>query len=150
MDKEKSIQRLKEQLEAIDEVKSSSFDAPEFKKWRRGTRIVIERVFGERSKQILESQNITFFCGVAYPGMPDDADEEAFQSGVTSAKALLESMIQEVEEFGASAESSGSQLEAPERVTLVWLRQHAPVRLWLTAVSILFAAFIGDLRALER
>lgn len=104
MDIPKLIQVLREQASAIDQMKSLSAEEPEFKKWCRNTRVVIERAFGKEASQVLEFQNISFFCGVAYPGMPDNVEEQAFASGLRSAKALLESMIQELQEYGPHSE----------------------------------------------
>ena len=90
--KSKAIERLRRALNAIPALKSAQNDSPEFEKWQRDTRIAISRIFGEGSSHVAEFMSI-FDSSVLF----NDTQEEHVQN-LGSASALLESMIEEIEE----------------------------------------------------
>lgn len=47
MDENKSIELLKKQQELIPQLKQKSRKAPEFDEWKRDTRIIIKKIFGD-------------------------------------------------------------------------------------------------------
>ena len=97
--KAKAIERLRRSLDAIPELKQLPHDSPKFEKWQRDTRVAMGNIFGENSKNTKEFERISYHPGVYYPDMPDSDFQERYVSGLDSAAAMLESMIEEVEEY---------------------------------------------------
>ena len=57
-DKAKALERLRKALGRVPELKGLRSGSPEFKKWRRDTRIAIANTFGDKSGQVVEFNNI--------------------------------------------------------------------------------------------
>lgn len=93
-------QLLTRQIEAIRALSSVESSSPEFQKWKRNTEIVIERIFGASSRHLPDFKNISFRCGVYFSGMDPNSDFNACQRGLERTKVILESMIEEIEQFG--------------------------------------------------
>ena len=98
-DKGKSIDRLQRALNAIPELQVRRHDSPEFKKWRRDTEVAIENTFVGESRHIGDFKKIGYSPFLIYPGMPESDYHRAYLGGLKSAAALLESMIDEIEEY---------------------------------------------------
>ena len=118
--KSKAIERLRRALDAISELKQLSYDSPKFTKWRRDTRIAITNTFGG------ESHHIRDFTDIHYSPMVFPASEPTLQNvyvmGLESAAPVLESMIDEIEEYweddkltAASVPESSSASQENER-----------------------------------
>ena len=95
----KAIARLQRALEKIPELKQKQADSPEFKKWRRNTEVAIIKTFGSDSSHISTFKNIGFSPGAFFFGMPDSAFQKAYVRGLESVAPILESMIEEIEEY---------------------------------------------------
>ena len=85
--KAQAIERLQKALDAIPALEGLDTDSPEFKRWWRSTEIAITNTFGDESYHIREFYNIGYFSSFA-----------SYLRGLKSATALLQSMIEEVEE----------------------------------------------------
>lgn len=96
MDKETAKEKLKRQ---IDQTSTLQRNSPEFKKWRRDTELVIEHVFGLNTRHIQDFRAIRF-TPTSYSMIdPDPAFESAFRAGIGSSRAILESMVGELDEY---------------------------------------------------
>ena len=97
--KAKAIERLQRALDAIPELKNlrGRDDSPEFKKWRRNTQVAITNTFGNESSHIRDFKNIVFF-GEIYRHARQES-KQAMWNGLESAAAVLESMIEEINEY---------------------------------------------------
>ena len=95
--KAKAIERLRKTLDEIPELKQLRNDSPQFKKWRRNTRVTITNTFGSDSNHIAEFINVNYILFVI--GASDSEHQKAYARGLESAKAILESMIDEIEEY---------------------------------------------------
>lgn len=100
MEAEKAKTLLGRQIEAIANLSGLESHTPEFKKWKRNTEIVIEKIFGKPSRHLKDFLKISFDPGLYYQGMSPDSGLRACQSGLKGAQAILESMIEEIQEFG--------------------------------------------------
>ena len=96
--KSKAIERLQRLLDKILEMKQLSEDSPKFEKWQRDTRVAIGKIFGEASRNVKEFEEIFFHPSVSYFDMPDSEFQASYLSGLDSATAMLESMIDEIDE----------------------------------------------------
>ncbi len=92
-------------LGQITELWHLSRRSPEFMRWRRSTEIAISNTFGENSPHIQEFYNINFSPSRVVPGMDDSAYVRAYQRGLGETKALLESMVEEIEDYWSEATS---------------------------------------------
>ena len=97
--KSKARERLRKALDAIPELRNLQSDSPEFKKWKRDTRLALTNTFGDDSNHIHEFDVIDYYGPVWYPGAPDSVFQEAYAEGLESAAALLASMLEEIEEY---------------------------------------------------
>lgn len=97
--KAKAIERLQKALRGLPELDSESLDSPAFEKWRRDTEIAITHTFGEKSRHLVDFRNIRYGLQVAFSGTPDSAFKRAYLDGLRSAKAVLQSMVEEVQDY---------------------------------------------------
>ena len=95
--KAKALERLRKALDAITELKNLRYRSPEFKKWQRDTRVAISNMFGDESHNIFDFTNIRFS---PIGRLSDDSEYRAiYLRDLQSAASLLESMIEEIEEY---------------------------------------------------
>lgn len=97
--KDKAIQRLQRVLDAIEDLKQRHDGSSEFKKWRRNTEIAITNTFGEDSRHVKEFTNISYSLSLVSSSTTDSDWQEAYIDGLDSATAILQSMIEEIEEY---------------------------------------------------
>lgn len=95
----KAIERLRKVLDTIPELKKLPHGSPQFEKWRRNTRVAITNTFGNDSQHITDCDNIHFSLTVI-TNLTDDSDfQAAYEEGLESATSVLESMIEEINEY---------------------------------------------------
>ncbi|MDP3404007.1 MAG: hypothetical protein Q8S03_04895 [Brevundimonas sp.] len=100
----------------------------DFTKWQRDTEVAIERIFGDQSRHLNEFKDIRFSLSVWISGMPDSAFTEAQTGGLRTAVVVLQSMIDEIEEYDRN---DGEVSPAPDTLNLIeriCLRFHAVAR----------------------
>ena len=97
--KDTAIQRLQRALDAIVDLKQRRNGSSEFEKWRRNTEIAIANTFGEDSRHVKDFTKISYILPIMTASTPDSAWQRAYISGLESATSVLQSMIEEVEEY---------------------------------------------------
>lgn len=99
-DKSKALARLRNALEKIPELKRQGYKSPDFQKWERNTRVAVQHTFEDESK-VTDFTEINYSSTVfAIGGDNDDGRyQKAYENGLRSAEAVLESMIDEVDEY---------------------------------------------------
>jgi Predicted nucleotide-binding protein containing TIR-like domain len=90
------LKRAKNYVSALDRVPRFS---PEYKKWARDTDVAIEYIFGEKSRHSKEFRGISYGPFAITANTPDSVFDQTFKKGLEQAEVILESMIQEVEEY---------------------------------------------------
>lgn len=97
--KHTAVIRLSRSLDRIEELKSYSINSPQFTKWRRDTEIAIENVFGD--EKIEDFKKIRFTPMSYIPGHPDLQLQMHihYKRGLDNASAIIESMVDEVNEY---------------------------------------------------
>ena len=100
INKEEAIQKMKGLEDKIDSLKNeyNTLKSPEFKKWKRKTEITLKYIFGEKSGHIKEFMKIYFYPSTLGP-WTDNKRITVFQNDLENAKVLLNSMIEEIEEY---------------------------------------------------
>ena len=97
--KAKAIERLRKALDQIPELKQLQRASPEFQKWRRNTQVAITNAFGNDSQHIADFNKISFSLSVFTSVTPESQFQRAYVRGLESAESVLQSMIEEIEEY---------------------------------------------------
>lgn len=101
--KTKAIERLQKVLEAIPELKLLQHGSPDFKKWYRKAQVAITNTFGEESRHIADFNHISFYSRVVIVGVSEEQrnseEQRDYVQGLEVATPILESMIEEIEEY---------------------------------------------------
>ena len=107
--KAEAMRRLRVALDKIPDLKKSERESSEFDKWHRNTRIAIENVFGAESDHVKEFTKIDYYPIIGGPIVITDSTsdnnsrnherQEYYIRALGRAATLLESMIEEIEEY---------------------------------------------------
>ena len=114
--KAKAIERLQKALDAIPELRElqDRDSSPEFKKWRRNTEIAITKTFDEDPSHIKDFKSISYLGVINLSRRtPDYEHQQAYLRGLDLAASVLESMIEEIEEYW-KPETAEDMLEQEE------------------------------------
>jgi hypothetical protein len=100
MTKREAIEKLTALIARIPDLeKQKGSESEDFKKWRHDARAVLKYVFPNEGEYVKEFDAIRYHLGVFSTGTPESAFHEAFRSGLRSARAMLQSRIDEVDQF---------------------------------------------------
>ena len=97
--KSEAIERLQKVLDEIPALKQLQEESPQFKKWKRNTRVAITKTFRNDSQQIKDFDEIDFSLTVMSHLTHGSEFQEAYEEGLESAASVLESMIEEIDEY---------------------------------------------------
>ena len=111
-----AIERLERVQEEINNLEQLSHRSPEFDKWNRNSRIVIANTFGEDSGHVTEFSNISFSPFMFAAGGSDSQFQQPYLRGLATARAILESMVDEVREYWKDYADSASSDVLQEQV----------------------------------
>ncbi len=105
--KAKALERLRRALDAIPELRElqDRSSSPELKKWRRNTQIAITSTFGDKSRHIKDFDRVGYWSMII--NASDWEEQKAYVEGLESAAAILESMIEEIEEYWEPVTAKG-------------------------------------------
>ena len=113
-DEAKALERLRRALREAEELKynNTNGDSPEFSKWYRRTKLAISSVFGEDSSHVKEFTRISFHSGMITHNEYEDEirNRKVHMTGLQTSCSLLESMIEEIEEYWE--EENGAQISS--------------------------------------
>ena len=93
--KSQAKDRIKRALDQIPELMQMDSGSQEFIKWKRSTQIAITNTFGDNKDHLREFDSIRFTPIV----LKADLFQGAYEEGLARAKATLESMLEEIEEY---------------------------------------------------
>ena len=96
-----ALARLRTALESIPKLTRLRHDSQAFAKWRRKTDIAVTNTFGNKTRHVHEFGSIRYSQSelVALTTRTPDPYQEAYLRGLASAETLLESMIEEIEDY---------------------------------------------------
>lgn len=115
MEKRKAIEKLKRQLGAIEELRNKTYKSPEFDKWRRDTKIALERIFGEEERHVYEFSHHISYTVPIVGNVPPERRHKAYLDGLTSAQTLLQSIIDEITEYWQDEDIAAEGFYAPAK-----------------------------------
>ena len=131
--KSKALGRLQKAKGEIAPLKESPRFSPEFKKWKRNCEVAIEKTFVSEEHYVDEFKNISYSPSMAFSGMSDSVYQRKFEAGLDSADSMLESMIEEIEEYWdeeddvqAKSVSENYDLKSNEKIFVVHGREEGP------------------------
>ncbi len=114
-DKARAKGRLQRALDAIPDLKQLRREAPEFEKWRRDTKVAIVNTFGDSSPNVTDFDKIRFSPTYLAPrGIREDQTRQASLRGLDSTAAILQSMVDEIEEYWEDDNQQADSFEVPE------------------------------------
>ena len=108
LSKSDALRRIERALEEIPRLKQMRSRSPDFQKWQRNTQIALQYTFGDGSSQVEEFANVRYAPMVLGAGT---SIEPYYQSGLNRAGAMLESMIEEIEEYWPDEEIESAPIE---------------------------------------
>lgn len=126
--KSQALSRLKRALEAIPHLQALKYDSSEFEKWHRNTEVAIEYTFGQKSRHVRDFQRIVYSPMIVTADTSSSSFQHCYASGLTSASSVLQSMIEEVEEYwrddSSPAESTAKQDRSADGVKVFVIHGH--------------------------
>jgi len=117
------LEVLKNRAQQLLNMSSGSQD---FKKWHRDTEVAIERIFGKGTRHSQDFKDISYSLSIFSTGTPDSEFEAAYRRGVSTAITVIESFVDEIEEYWKeeSDETQAVELGAVEKIRQVIGRFH--------------------------
>lgn len=112
--KPKAIERLKSARVEIPKLKELPRFSPEFEKWRRNTEIAIENTFGKEGRHVDDFTRLNYWLAIFSTDTPDYKFQQSYEKGLESASTVLESMIEEIEEYW-DGEDNAERLYSSQR-----------------------------------
>lgn len=121
------LEALKDRAQPLLNIPSGS---QEFKKWYRDAEVAIERIFGEGARHLQDFKDISYSLGCFTTGTPDYEFEDAYKRGVNTAITVIESFVDEIEEYWQEKEIEPQvvKLGAVEKIKLIITRFHLVAR----------------------
>lgn len=110
MDKSEAINDLQEKIVKIKTFQDGNFSisSPEFKKWQRDTEVLIECIFGVHTRHIADFKKVRFSpMRVTFKTVVHD-HVEAFNEGIETVSAILESFIDEIDKYWENGQHCSS------------------------------------------
>ena len=131
--KSQALERLQKAKSEIAKLKELPRFSPDFKKWKRNCVVAIEKTFVGEEHNVEEFKNISYSPMMAFAGMSDSVYQRNYLEGLDSADSMLESMIEEIEEYWvkeddvqAKSRSAKDDLKSKEKVFVVHGRDEGP------------------------
>ena len=116
MKKDEAIEKLKRQIDLIDNLKTGTSYSPEHKKWLRDTEVAIQHIFESEGRHLGDFRTIRY----SYPrvGATDDEHQKAYLNGLDEASLVLKSFIQEINDYweGQVGKTAPNALAIVERL----------------------------------
>ena len=112
LSKSEALRRIRGALDEIPTLKEMKSGSQEFAIWQRNTRIALQYAFGIDASHVQEFRILqftpVFIASDSYD--PTHHAEPAYQSGLDEATALLESMLEEIQEYWPDDEHDSSSI----------------------------------------
>lgn len=127
LSKDKALAHLQKQIGEIGRLQKLERFSPDFKQWQRDTEVVIVKAFGENSKHVKDFGGIYYSLMAFTTGTPDYEFQRAYVNGLDSARAILQSLVSEIEKFW-EADVQEANVEAIVIIRRILERFHVAAR----------------------
>lgn len=99
MTKSGALEKLTGLIRRIPGLEQTKSFSEDFKKWQHDVRAVLKYAFPNDREYVKDFDEISYSLPMFTTNTPDSAFEEAFRSGLRSARAMLQSRVDEVAQF---------------------------------------------------
>jgi hypothetical protein len=106
MNPERAKNLIEKQREQIAALKQHERYSDAHKKWLRDTEVALEHIFGKDSRHKSDFAAISYSLSIFTTSTPDCEFVRAYHRGLDEANSILESMIEEIEEYGFGNEGA--------------------------------------------
>jgi hypothetical protein len=117
--KEKAIQKLERQLELINDLQFKPRFSQDFQKWKRDTEVAIEHIFGAETRHIKDFNQVQYSLGIVTTNTPEGYYEGAFRGGLATACSVLQSFIDEIQEYWNEVDINRYFPKTPETLRII-------------------------------
>ena len=110
MKKDEAVEKLKRQQSLIEELKGENHESPQFNKWMRDTDVAIKKIFPDVHDGHLRFINIQYHQVSSWTEAGrGTSHSNQYWKGLEEAKTLLQSLIEEIEEYWENEDKPNSQ-----------------------------------------
>lgn len=106
MNPERALKIIREKQSEIASLKRLERYSDAHKKWLRDTEVALEHIFGVDSRHKSDFNDISYGLSFFTSGTPDSEFQRAYLNGLNEANSILESMVEEIQEYGFSGEGT--------------------------------------------
>jgi hypothetical protein len=99
MNKAEAVKHLHNLIQRIEIVRSKASSSPDYTKWKRDVETAIAYIFDKNSPNLKDFKNINFSPWIISSDTTQTEFDRAFNRGLDNTKAVLESMIEEINNF---------------------------------------------------
>jgi predicted nucleotide-binding protein len=103
MEKEQAKKILNSLIKRSVELQEIRRDSPAFEKWKRDTRVAITNIFGSSTAHIQDFEKIRFTLHSSSLATLEFEYQEAYVEGLQNSVAILESMLEEINQYWPSS-----------------------------------------------
>ncbi|MFG1203127.1 hypothetical protein V5F29_12135 [Xanthobacter aminoxidans] len=128
MNRDKAIQIIERQKAFISELRSSSRTDQNFIKWKRDTEVALEKIFGEKSRNVSEFSDISFSPSAFSIPIEEKQIRNAYNKGMQKSEAILSSILDEIINYGTGTDSYETEVDAISTIERICLKFHAVAR----------------------
>ena len=127
LSKQDAMEKIREKITRTYHLAAIERNSPSFEKWKRDTEIAIQNTFGENSRHVTDFRKVQYYLNFYSMATSDYEVQQAYVDGVEIARAVLESLITEIEEYWEEG-SRDSHPDALSRIESICLRFHLVAR----------------------
>lgn len=106
MQPDRAVKIIRDKQGEIEPLKKLESYCDSHKKWLRDTEVALEHIFGADSRHKSDFTSISYSLSAFTSGTPDIEFQRAYYRGLDEANSILESMIEEIQEYGFGGEGT--------------------------------------------
>jgi predicted nucleotide-binding protein len=97
--KQYAIDKLNALILRIPKLENQKRFSEDFQKWQHDVHAALKHIFPDEKEYVKEFDDISFSLSVMFGDTPESEFDEAFRSGLHSARAMLQSRVDEIAQF---------------------------------------------------
>ncbi|PXX42520.1 hypothetical protein [Undibacterium pigrum] len=112
----RAIEILIRQRDEIESIRVDNSSSPAFTKWQRDTEVAIQKIFGDKSRHFKDFSDISYSLFYYTDDTTDSDFFRAYIDGLSKARAILSSLIDEIKDYELEDEED---ISAPDILSLL-------------------------------